>query len=89
MGFSTPTPIQEKAIPLLLKDHVDLVGLASTGTGKTGAFGIPLIQKINFDEKTIQALVLCPTRELALQVADQLQKMGADNARDPSRPYSR
>lgn len=76
MGFTQPTPIQEKAIPLLLAGAKDFIGLASTGTGKTAAFGIPLVEKINSSTKHTQGLVLSPTRELALQVADQLQKLG-------------
>lgn len=76
MGFTSATPIQEKAIPLLLGEAQDMIGLASTGTGKTAAFGIPLIEKIDASSKTTQGLVLSPTRELALQVADQLQKLG-------------
>lgn len=76
MGFTSATPIQEKAIPLLLGGAQDMIGLASTGTGKTAAFGIPLIEKIDASNKNTQGLVLSPTRELALQVADQLQKLG-------------
>lgn len=76
MGFTSATPIQEKAIPMLLGDARDMIGLASTGTGKTAAFGIPLIENIDTSVKTTQGLVLSPTRELALQVADQLQKLG-------------
>lgn len=76
MGFVSPTPIQEQALPLLLGDSHDFIGLASTGTGKTGAFGIPLIERINADDKATQALVLSPTRELALQVAEQIEKLG-------------
>lgn len=76
MGFTSATPIQEKAIPMLLGEAQDMIGLASTGTGKTAAFGIPLIEKIDSSLKSTQGLVLSPTRELALQVADQLQKLG-------------
>lgn len=76
MGFTSPTPIQEKAIPLLLGPAQDFIGLASTGTGKTAAFGVPLIEKIDTSSKSTQGLVLSPTRELALQVADQLAKLG-------------
>ncbi|MGZ3748056.1 MAG: DEAD/DEAH box helicase, partial [Pseudobdellovibrionaceae bacterium] len=72
MGFTSPTPIQEKAIPLLLGEAQDMIGLASTGTGKTAAFGIPLIEKIDASSKSVQGLVLSPTRELAMQVSDQL-----------------
>ncbi|MBC7372110.1 MAG: DEAD/DEAH box helicase, partial [Bdellovibrionaceae bacterium] len=76
MGFTSPTPIQEKAIPMLLGPSQDFIGLASTGTGKTGAFGIPLIEKIDANLKSTQGLVLSPTRELAMQVSEQLQKLG-------------
>lgn len=68
MGFETPTPIQARAIPVLLAGH-DLIGLAQTGTGKTAAFALPLIQKIDVTSNVTQALVLAPTRELAVQVA--------------------
>ena len=70
MGFEEPTPIQAQTIPLLLKGK-DLIGHAQTGTGKTAAFGIPIIEKINASTKETQALVLCPTRELAIQVAEE------------------
>ncbi len=76
MGFTSPTPIQAQAIPLLLGEAQDMIGLASTGTGKTAAFGIPLIEKIDANSKSVQGLVLSPTRELAMQVSDQLQKLG-------------
>lgn len=76
LKFSTPTPIQVNTIPKLLKTKDDFVGLAPTGTGKTAAFGLPLIEKINANEKSIQALVLSPTRELAVQVATQIQNFG-------------
>jgi ATP-dependent RNA helicase DeaD len=76
MGFTSPTPIQEKALPLLLGPSQDFIGLASTGTGKTAAFGIPLIEKIDASLKSTQGLVLSPTRELAMQVSEQLQKLG-------------
>lgn len=72
MGFETPTPIQIQAIPLLLKNDSDLVGLAQTGTGKTAAFGLPLIQLIDIDEKYTQALCVAPTRELCLQITKEL-----------------
>ncbi len=78
MGFTTPTEIQEKTLPVLLREkNQDLVALASTGTGKTAAFGIPLIEKIDAKANYPQALVLSPTRELASQVAEQLKKIGA------------
>lgn len=76
MGYSTPTPIQRQALPILLGGAQDFIGLASTGTGKTAAFGIPLIENIDASVKDTQALVLSPTRELALQVAEQLTLLG-------------
>ncbi len=76
MGFKEPTPIQVATLPILLGDDTDFIGLAATGTGKTAAFGIPLIEKIDPKIRATQALVLCPTRELAKQVAEQLEKMG-------------
>jgi len=72
MCIITPTEIQQKVIPLLIDKPTDLVGQAQTGTGKTVAFGLPLLQKINSKKKYIQGLVLCPTRELGQQVAKQL-----------------
>ena len=68
LGFETPSEVQEKAIPLLLADHIDLVALAQTGTGKTAAFGFPLIQRIDPSSRTTQGLILSPTRELCLQI---------------------
>jgi len=76
MGFSTPSPIQQAALPLLLGNATDFIGLAATGTGKTAAFGIPLLTKIDTSVKAVQALILCPTRELALQVAGQINLLG-------------
>ncbi len=73
MGFVTPTPIQEKAIPHLLKEESDFVGLAQTGTGKTAAFGLPLVSKVDDKTKTPQGLVICPTRELCIQITKDLQ----------------
>ncbi|MBS1733811.1 MAG: DEAD/DEAH box helicase, partial [Bacteroidetes bacterium] len=73
LGFENPTPIQEKAIPVLLSGTMDFVGLAQTGTGKTAAFGLPLIQLINPADKFPQALIVCPTRELCLQITNDLQ----------------
>ncbi len=71
-GFTQPTPIQAATIPLLLSNTVDVVGQAQTGTGKTAAFGLPLIDLLKENQKQVQALVLVPTRELALQVATEL-----------------
>lgn len=73
LGFNAPTPIQEKAIPHLLQDDSDFVGLAQTGTGKTAAFGLPLISKVKEKSKLPQGLVICPTRELCLQIAKDLE----------------
>ncbi len=67
LGFENPTPIQEQAIPYLLGDQSDFVGLAQTGTGKTAAFGLPLLQHLDLTSKETQALVICPTRELCLR----------------------
>jgi ATP-dependent RNA helicase DeaD len=76
MGFEEATPIQEKAIPIALEGK-DLIGQAQTGTGKTTAFGIPMIEKIQKDVGTVQGIVLAPTRELAVQVAEELNRIGA------------
>ncbi|MBN2484449.1 MAG: DEAD/DEAH box helicase [Bacteroidales bacterium] len=73
MGFISPTPIQEKTIPALLETKNDLVALAQTGTGKTAAFGLPVLQLIDTKTKDIQSLVLCPTRELALQIVKDVE----------------
>ncbi|MDA9331575.1 DEAD/DEAH box helicase [Flavobacteriaceae bacterium] len=73
LGFETPSEVQEKAIPLLLADHIDLVALAQTGTGKTAAFGFPLIQRIDTSSRTTQGLILSPTRELCLQITKEIQ----------------
>jgi ATP-dependent RNA helicase DeaD len=72
LGFTKPTPIQEQAIPVLLKGTKDLVGLAQTGTGKTAAYGLPLLQLVNRQHKFPQALVVCPTRELCLQIVGDM-----------------
>lgn len=73
MGFETMTPIQAEAMPVLMEGK-DVIGQAQTGTGKTAAFGIPLLQKINPEVKNVQAIVLCPTRELAIQAAEEMRK---------------
>jgi len=73
LGFENPTEIQEQAIPQLLEKATDFIGLANTGTGKTAAFGIPLLEHIDPSNKATQALVLAPTRELGQQIAEQLQ----------------
>ena len=73
LGFKNPTPIQEQAIPVLLSGTKDLVGLAQTGTGKTAAFGLPLLQLIDVAQKHPQALVVCPTRELCMQIVSEIE----------------
>ncbi len=73
LGFTQPTPIQEQAIPVLLSGTMDLVGLAQTGTGKTAAFGLPLLQLVDVSRKLPQALVVCPTRELCLQIVNEIE----------------
>ncbi len=72
LGYKTPTPVQKEAIPFLIKSNDDLIALAQTGTGKTAAFGLPIIQKINISIKTTQSIILCPTRELCLQITKDL-----------------
>ncbi|MCI9146653.1 MAG: DEAD/DEAH box helicase [Hungatella sp.] len=74
MGFEAASPIQAQAIPVQMEGR-DVVGQAQTGTGKTAAFGIPLLQKINPDSKKLQAIALCPTRELAIQVAEEIRRL--------------
>lgn len=73
LGFENPTPVQEQAIPIILKQSKDLVALAQTGTGKTAAFGLPLTQLVDFTKRNVQALILCPTRELCLQITKDLK----------------
>jgi len=73
LGFESPSEVQEKSIPILLEQDTDLVALAQTGTGKTAAFGFPMIQKINADSRTTQGLILSPTRELCLQITNELK----------------
>ena len=73
LGFTEPTPIQEATIPQLLEEKKDLVGLAQTGTGKTAAFGLPMIHKINPKDKTVQGLVIAPTRELCVQISNDFK----------------
>lgn len=74
MGFEEMTPIQAAAIPVVLEGK-DMIGQAQTGTGKTAAFGIPLLQRVDSKDRSLQALVLCPTRELAIQVAEEIRKL--------------
>jgi len=73
LGFKKPTPIQEKVIPIIFETDNDIVGLAQTGTGKTAAFGMPIIEQIDIQDKSVQALVLAPTRELCIQISKDLQ----------------
>ena len=73
MGFETPTSIQDKAIPVILSSSRDIIGRAQTGTGKTGAFGLPILQKLNSKSEHVQALILCPTRELCIQITKEIQ----------------
>lgn len=77
-GFETPSPIQRLTIPVLLKNQNDIIGQAQTGTGKTAAFGLPIIEQLIPIKKTVQALVLVPTRELAIQVTDEIQSFSKD-----------
>ena len=79
LGFATPTPVQARAIPLLLAGR-DLIGQSSTGSGKTAAFGLAILQKLKRSERRPQALILCPTRELCTQVARELRKLGRREA---------
>ena len=73
MGFTAPSEVQEKAIPVLLREETDVVALAQTGTGKTAAFGFPLIQRIDVNNRNTQGLILSPTRELCLQITNELK----------------
>ena len=73
-GYEEPTPIQEKTIPFIIQGR-DLIGQSQTGTGKTASFGLPLIQKIDINLNKVQGLILCPTRELALQVTRRIKKI--------------
>jgi len=73
LGFETPTPIQAKSIPFILESELDLIAMAQTGTGKTAAFGLPILHKMEEDNKDVQAIILCPTRELCLQITKDLQ----------------
>lgn len=77
-GFEEPTPIQEKTIPLLIQGSKDIIGQAQTGTGKTAAFGLPILEKIRTHGKHVQAIVVAPTRELAIQVAEELDTFKID-----------
>jgi len=72
LGFTTPSPIQAEAIPYLLESHNDLIALAQTGTGKTAGFALPIIHQLEKDSHTLQAIILCPTRELCLQISKDI-----------------
>ena len=74
MGFEQPSPIQAQSIPIAVEGK-DMIGQARTGTGKTASFGIPMLQRINPKDKNLQAIVLCPTRELAIQSANEIRKL--------------
>lgn len=76
LKYETPSAIQAQALPILLGEPTDFIGLAATGTGKTAAFGIPMLERIDTSSKTLQAMILCPTRELALQVCGQINLLG-------------
>lgn len=76
LGFETPTPIQQKVIPPLLTEPKDIIGLAQTGTGKTAAFGLPLLHHTDVNKKNVQSLILSPTRELCMQIVEELKKYG-------------
>ena len=73
IGFETPTPVQSKTIPHLINSDKDLIGLAQTGTGKTAAFSLPIVQQMDTNNQSVQALILCPTRELAIQITKDIE----------------
>ena len=75
LGYTQPTPIQEASIPTLLAGR-DLIGQSKTGTGKTAAFALPILERMNLAQRSLQALVLCPTRELSAQVAREVRRLG-------------
>lgn len=77
LGFETPTEVQHKVIPLLLENNTDLVALAQTGTGKTAAFGFPMLQRINAEDRNTQGLIISPTRELCLQITNEMTTYGS------------
>ncbi len=74
LGFETPTPIQSKAIPTILNSGQDMIALAQTGTGKTAAFGLPVVQMVDYSKPVVQGIILCPTRELCLQITADLKR---------------
>ena len=73
LGYEAPMPVQEAVIPYLLGDHNDVIALAQTGTGKTAAYGLPVLQRIDVENRQTQAIILSPTRELCLQICDDLR----------------
>lgn len=77
LGFTSPSPIQQNTIPLLINETTDIIALAQTGTGKTAAFGLPLLHKLDPDNRQVQALILSPTRELCIQIKDEMVKYAA------------
>ncbi|MFQ5585172.1 MAG: DEAD/DEAH box helicase, partial [Calditrichia bacterium] len=77
-GFEEPTAIQAMTIPVMLRDDTNIIAQAQTGTGKTAAFGVPLIEMIDTDARTVQAIILVPTRELAIQVAEEINSLRGD-----------
>ncbi len=82
-GFEEMSPIQSQAIPVIVEGK-DIIGQAQTGTGKTAAFGIPILEMVQSEDKTVQALVLCPTRELSIQVAEEIGNIGKYKKRNTS-----
>jgi ATP-dependent RNA helicase DeaD len=77
LGFDTPMPVQAKVIPIMLQSENDIIALAQTGTGKTAAFGLPLVQQTDTQSNSVQSLVLCPTRELCMQITQDLADYSA------------
>jgi ATP-dependent RNA helicase DeaD len=77
MGYETPSEIQQEAIPVLMKGNIDFIGQAQTGSGKTAAFVLPLLEKLDFKLAALQAIILAPTRELANQISEEIQKLSA------------
>lgn len=77
LGFTEPTPVQEKTIPFIVESKKDLIALAQTGTGKTAAFGLPILNQLEATGKNLQAIILCPTRELCLQITQDIKKYAA------------
>ncbi|MEA3387126.1 MAG: DEAD/DEAH box helicase, partial [Patescibacteria group bacterium] len=79
-GYKNPSPIQAGVIPLLLNGEKDIVGQAQTGTGKTAAFGLPLLSRIDASSRDVKGIILCPTRELAIQVANEIKSFSPKNS---------